>query len=524
MEFTVQESTPSGVSEGEPSAVLEWSEWDDYNVRTQFTLYLAIPDGNFRRIGKVKILAKEYPDSAGPARTIDVIPTEFEALNASEFCSLGQTTDYYEMLGEYRNTLGQEVLSGLNDICFSDEEPWWEEERKFKSSLLRYQNAYTARREAKARYEGRNFEGDMENEIHYDISSAYDVVNGGTLSVGFNGHLEVPGRLNVIVGKNGSGKTSLLAGLAYYLTRSHGDDGRPEFSSVIVATYNQFDHAYIDTQGDGPDIHFVGEKPISESKRQDLKELCGLLKNRRQEERADESGRMNEVDSEILELIEGNEKALEKVLGRGIANEAEGDRLQRLTNDERWERFLRRAFDDERIIEEVLERPSSAMESMSAGQRMLLDLYSEVFEKIDSKALIIIDEVENHLHPSLISRFVKSFNELLSQRKAFGIISTHSPVVVQETPTRFVRILERDEMSTYSRKPNFETFGESIDTIVERIFDTDFRSSNWKKVLRDFAARGLPIDEVTDKISGESLSMYARAYYEYQKSISEGEA
>jgi hypothetical protein len=63
----------------------------------------------------------------------------------------------------------------------------------------------------------------------------------------------------------------------------------------------------------------------------------------------------------------------------------------------------------------------------------------------------------------------------------------------------------------------FETFGESIDSITDRLFETDFRSSHWKSVLNQMARNGLGISDVEQRVSGQPLSLVARTFYAYQQ-------
>ena len=51
---------------------------------------------------------------------------------------------------------------------------------------------------------------------------------------------------------------------------------------------------------------------------------------------------------------------------------------------------------------------------------------------VERKTLVIMDEPEEHLHPPLVSAFIRALSELMSYRNGVAIIATHSPVIVQE--------------------------------------------------------------------------------------------
>lgn len=153
-------------------------------------------------------------------------------------------------------------------------------------------------------------------------------------------------------------------------------------------------------------------------------------------------------------------------------------RLDALKTDRDWIGFITTALDNAKVAEQLQNDVDTALLEMSAGQRVLTELYVALFDKLDQKALVLMDEPENHLHPSLIALFIKNLNDLLNRRRAFAIVATHSPIIVQETPSKYVTVLEREGSKTTTSPPPFETFGESIENITKHLFETDFTSSH----------------------------------------------
>lgn len=68
-----------------------------------------------------------------------------------------------------------------------------------------------------------------------------------------------------------------------------------------------------------------------------------------------------------------------------------------------------------------------------AGEDTLLDLF-KLFQDIPNYSLLIIDEVENSLHPQAQRRFVRYLLDLSRKKKIQIILSTHSPFVLEELP------------------------------------------------------------------------------------------
>lgn len=68
-----------------------------------------------------------------------------------------------------------------------------------------------------------------------------------------------------------------------------------------------------------------------------------------------------------------------------------------------------------------------------AGEDSILDLF-KLLQDIPPQSLLVIDEVENSLHPQAQRRFVRYLLKLARKKKIQVILSTHSPFVLEELP------------------------------------------------------------------------------------------
>ncbi len=68
-----------------------------------------------------------------------------------------------------------------------------------------------------------------------------------------------------------------------------------------------------------------------------------------------------------------------------------------------------------------------------AGEDSMLDIF-KLLQGIPDQSLLIIDEVENSLHPQAQRRFVKYLLKLSRVKKLQIILSTHSPFILEELP------------------------------------------------------------------------------------------
>ena len=101
--------------------------------------------------------------------------------------------------------------------------------------------------------------------------------------------------------------------------------------------------------------------------------------------------------------------------------------------------------------------------------------------------VIIIDEPENSLHPPYVSALLKILN-IFCKVNMYGcsIMATHSPIVLQEFTSDMVRIVERDpEGKTVFKRPDFETYGENIGILTDRIFGRDPLNTGFRQTLKN---------------------------------------
>ena len=121
---------------------------------------------------------------------------------------------------------------------------------------------------------------------------------------------------------------------------------------------------------------------------------------------------------------------------------------------------------------------------MSDDQVVLLTLTCLIASTVE-RTLILIDEPENHLHPPLLSAFIRALSELLIRKNGLAIIATHSPVILQEVPRSCVQRLSRVNSVMKIEKTEIETFGESIQTLTNEVFGLEVTHSGFHKLLLD---------------------------------------
>jgi predicted ATPase len=140
---------------------------------------------------------------------------------------------------------------------------------------------------------------------------------------------------------------------------------------------------------------------------------------------------------------------------------------------------------------------------LSSGHKIVLLTITKLVEKVEEKTLVLMDEPEAHLHPPLLSAFVRALSDLLINRNGVAIIATHSPVVLQEVPASSVWKIVRHGLVARADRPEIETFAENIDVLTREIFGLEVTRSGFHKMLADAVGDLNSIEAVIRKFDNE---------------------
>ncbi len=456
------------------SFILYYNNWDDFTFKTTFSLSYRDERGYNEQIGRLKILNRNV------RATIEALPSSFSELS-DDFCSLGQELQFYENLIRLFPETYTQILDALNDTAFfpaiRDE---FEHLGGFKSSLLRSSEAEKCLKEGQRIFLNLPVVGSFQFGYNCQLAGA-----SKQHQVGFN-FLDVPylpNRLIALIGKNGTGKTQFLAKMALDLAgkgRKKLKDEvftphRPLFSKIIAISYSAFDKF-----SRPPKTKSISYK------------YCGLK---------DERGGFISAQK----LIENYRDAVFKIKEKN--REGNWVKILSLTLDkEIVEQFYTEIFENENY--DILSPGSQNL--LSSGQSFLLYVITEVIADIRKDSLLLFDEPEMHLHPDAIAKLIRMIDTMLNMFDSFAIVATHSPIILQEIPSRYVNIFERTGNIPSVRKLPTESFGENIEALSEEVFLTKNVRGSYKEVLRNLSF-GNTYEEIL-KLFENRLSLNAKTY------------
>src|SRR6266498_3443967 len=475
MLFTVlQYRQPIPVTRG---AYLVDDNWNDYHFVTMFHLYFS--DGTkIYELGEVKIATDGMAEG-----TRTVLPSTFEQLPRNYF-SLGTDVKYYQSLRMLGPHVSTEILSALHDVAL-DQNRLAEvtQEPAFTTSLLRGIHLRTVTEQFFRIIRG----GDVNTEYSFRYILPANTSTSGLISIDFSvkPNSLPPTNIHAIIGSNGAGKTRLLRRLGRAAVLDKSDDfgqfvdmtnaATYPFSNIVALGFSSFDQFEpLGAQTSIP-YHRVGiHKPMPVN-----------------------APPIPRTSDELASIFQTS------VFGfTGEAVERWRRAISTLRTDPLFEFVYEYAMTtDLPIVNTIAPHtpdPADIFNELSSGHKVVLLSITKLVELVTERTLVLIDEPETHLHPPLLSGFIRTVSNLLVERNGVAVIATHSPVVLQETPRECVTKLRRTGSVVTVERPEIETFGENVGTLTREAFGLEVTRSGFHQLIKAAVADNLSFDQILD--------------------------
>ena len=508
---------PDNYSMGVANTFLLFSDsWDDnfqYNTRHQVFF---IHGGERQHIGTIKIGEIGLNPQEEPEPGIELplgyrkpnIPEHFEKLG-DKFFSLGQDEDYYMALNELGVELRKQVLESLRDVAY-DESLWSNVKSEYvmERSLLRDIKPNTVSGQFnRMAHGGKRIES-------YDFSLETPIKLGGSwlqsdLDFTVNIESDIPTNIHGIIGRNGVGKTQLLSSIvkSFFKEDFKGED----VSSIKM---------YKTSEGTGGDLvnlvavsfsAFDSMSSLEDNISEDNEEYFSFIglprkaNKKLQRNNTRKPSKPRESWSSLSSAVQGNNVEKSSKPGEPLEDLAAYfiESLRACKNstarEERWKKIVPileadPLFEEANLISLIGQNLSEGSEDsenvmtiykqLSSGHKIVLLTLTKLVEEVGEKTLILIDEPETHLHPPLLSSMIRAMSELLIYRNGVAIITTHSPIVLQEIPKSCVYVLDRAGDQIEAERPEIETFAESVVVLTRDVFGLELFKSGYHSILR----------------------------------------
>ena len=471
-------------SEARNVAFLKEDNWDDYSFVTMFYLTIFDENGGVHKIGNVKIGYVGQKIS----RTTDTLPDQFSHVGEGYF-SLGQELEYYQNIrNELSLEVGDQVLTGLRDIAFREENyTYAQNEDVFKTSLLRSVSLAAIKGQFKRILSGGIPLTDFKFHYRRPPDEEY---SGIEMKFCVESESEPSTNIHALIGRNGVGKTTLLNNMIESILDTTTKGGfydaegwqeklisKDYFSSLVSVSFSAFDPFDPPPERSDPTFgacyYYTGLKNkagnLGES---ELKTLCML--------------RAEFCTSVALCLSQPGKKR------RWLKA------IEALESDENFAemRLSRLANEESTALKNIA---LGLIKRMSSGHAIVLLSITKLVETVEEKTLVLIDEPESHLHPPLLSALVRALSELLYNRNGVCIIATHSPVILQEIPRSCVWKITRSRLALSVSRPNIETFGENVGVLTREVFGLEVTKSGFHQILAKSVAKGGNFEDIINE-------------------------
>ena len=482
----------------------KWDDW--FTFETQYRMSYVDSKANVYWIGYLKIARTDQTERRA------ILPENFHNLDKS-FFSLGSSEEYYLNMQKYLSECMESVLIALNDIAYN-----------------------------LALYEQFKFQNVMKNSLMRDITKSTLVgqfnrmAHGGsrltnysfvyTTSINFSrestdlefnvvADSKPPTNIHALIGKNGVGKTTLLRDMLRSVeSKKYSDvwggfDVSMRFSNVIFISYSAFDMPIMEDE-----LHYERNIPYSyvgligknDDGKKYIKNIDDLAADFSESLYTVAKGRKKKLWNRVISILDSG-----KAFGTN-AIETWADNALGLAKD----RGKNRGKDEEYSVFHA--DIAIKFNKLSSGHKVILLTLVRLVELVEEKTLVIMDEPEEHLHPPLVSAFIRALSYLLIYRNGVGIIATHSPVIVQEIPRKCVWKVRRENEVLVSERPKIETFGENLGDLTSEIFGYEVLESGFHMMLKDEAKKTRRYERALrnfgDELGNEARSILKAYIYE----------
>ena len=499
MHFRIIPNRGSVPIEGKNIGYLLTDNWNDwFEFTTLYWLFYFDEVGMKHDIGGTKIGQFDMKNDQRRPN----LPVKFDALG-SEFFSLGQDVEFYENVIALGQSTSDALVNALNDVAAKpDIYLLARNEKVMGTSLMRSVNERTIVGQFRRILSG----GVRLTPYNFSYRGPKQLAGESEpveMTFSVKPDSKPPTNLQVIIGRNGVGKSFLLNAMARALVRSNefpDDDGcfsdeadelaetlESPFSNVVSVTFSAFD-----------------EFPLIRHSKNTLKTVqytnIGLRKRKRVSS-GDGTRRIETITQEPSDLTE------DFISSARICTQGE--------KRSRWRKALHTLESDpifeESEVSDLLEietedfgrSAGSLYRRLSAGHKIVLLTVTKLVEKVEERSLVLMDEPEAHLHPLLLAAFIRGLSDLLINRNGVAIIATHSPVVLQEVPKNCVWKVRRYGGNTIAERLRTETFAEHVGHLTHEIFGLEVTRSGFHKMIAESVGQHDNFDDVANKFDFE---------------------
>lgn len=547
--------------------LLLYDRWDDFGYKTRFPTLCRI-GGKEVELGAIRILFEKQ--KASHTFLADLREQDWDGtfpVDDANYISVPEEITFYEHLRDLLEPQGAlEIALALKDashLVFALEDTQaiqLLDTEGFRTSLQRERSSQNSFADGWNKLAGKEL---GISDLKFTFRDTFDDLS--ELALKFASRSALPHDINVIIGPNGVGKSSALRQMVRAWIQPKAEhpalegaffETRPDFSQLVAVSYSPFERFPVDID-DEPSLNkelkdkgiyrFFGfrGRHLSQNTRRPtrirnslavprtnacLSLIQCLVDDRRYSTIKTWANKLRTLENVLSSAIDFDTAAvklkqdaeIDEVIGDDVFDEVQIFELDAMGPDgkEQLERYLAISSGDDVINIAALQKyvdlesgvaffRSGSIVELSSGQRLFCYIVVNVLGVMRRNSLVVVDEPELFLHPTLEIQFVSMLKQLLRTYGSKALVATHSVVTVREVPSRCVHVFEKTDDGLRITNPPFETFGGDVQRISSYVFGDRSVSKPheaWlKDLLKQYGTADAVIEELDEDLNEEMI-------------------
>lgn len=492
------------------------NNWDDYGYETTFIPVCRVR-GERLELGPIRLLIANHRDSWKFLNSLledgwdGVFP-----IPQVEYLSTPSEIAFYEQLdGVLHNRGAIEVASLLRDASYLVHLKEDKGARSmvqtegFRNSLQRERGSIEAYLDG---WRILDRESIAAGDIAFTFRDVFGNISKIALRFGRNGS-PLPRDINVLIGPNGVGKSRILHQMvdAWIADGTEepetGFTSPPKVSRLVVISYSPFELFPVDMASSklqdknayqycgfrgrsapsdaavSPSIRLSREIPKKDAVNALLSCIADdqryhVIKGWGQKVRTAERVLRSAIDFDTM-AFELNSEARQEQL---YSDDLPDDPIIEIKERRESKRYVLVSknnvlrFNHDQLAHNVVTKSGVVFlkdgkpQELSSGQRLFTYVVINTLGAVKRNSLVLIDEPELFLHPSLEIQLIEMLKQILHSFNSRAILATHSLTTVREVPADCVHVLERTAEGLVVKTPPFQTFGGDMQRISSYVF------------------------------------------------------
>ncbi|MBT2917640.1 AAA family ATPase [Vibrio anguillarum] len=433
------------------------------------------------------------------------------------FTMLPTMKDYRAAVEELGPHLLQDMLETIHDLVYfkNRSSSWFADaldSEVFNLGFMRNSEPFYAFNNADSILHGvdeERFEGISESlKLKYKLDG---FENAHEVNLNYDQSALVPKRINILIGKNGIGKSQALnsfcrAALRYKdknisLGVGEGNE-RPMINRLLaIGTPGETQNTFPAERRTSQKLYYRRLLLTRNARAKASKSINDMLiQLARSSERLGRKSRWNLFLDAIENILPLDSLVLRTKSNTYVKlkNLASGDGEQATL--EKWAKVNKKT--DPMLL--ISEEPYS----MSSGQLTFFKFALLCCLYIENGSFVLLDEPETHMHPNMITDFVELLDEILENTGSLALIATHSAYFVREIPQDQVHVFKKEANNVCISNPRLITFGAPVDSISRFVFDDDAESKLAEKLYLRIKRQNTTFEDIVNTL-GDEISVAA---------------